>query len=97
VLGLRLFFNVNFMADISGSISRLMRYVAFAATEYEEVLSSYQPGQMVGRWKNQRLENHLFQHLLSDYKPEDEDRDYLRNVSALSHLTLLIARGNLII
>jgi hypothetical protein len=26
---------------------------------YDEVLSGYQPGQMVERWANQRFENHL--------------------------------------
>jgi hypothetical protein len=36
-----------------------MRFVALPATEYDEVLSGYQPGQMVERWKNQRFEYHL--------------------------------------
>jgi hypothetical protein len=27
-----------------------MRFVAFPATEYDEVLSGYQPSQMVERW-----------------------------------------------
>jgi hypothetical protein len=36
-----------------------MRFVAFPATEYDEVFSGYQPGQMVERRKNQRLEDHL--------------------------------------
>jgi hypothetical protein len=29
-----------------------MRFVAFPATECDEVFSGYQPGQMVERWKN---------------------------------------------
>jgi hypothetical protein len=36
-----------------------MRFVAFPETEYDEVLSGYQPGQMVERWKNQSFEDHL--------------------------------------
>jgi hypothetical protein len=32
--------------------------VAFPATEYNEVLSGYQPGRMVERCKNQRFEDH---------------------------------------
>jgi hypothetical protein len=36
-----------------------MRFVAFPATEYDEVLSGYQPGQVVERWENQRFEDHL--------------------------------------
>jgi hypothetical protein len=36
-----------------------VRFVAFPATEYDEVLSGYQPGQMVERFANQRSEDHL--------------------------------------
>jgi hypothetical protein len=36
-----------------------MGFVAFPATEYDEVLSGYQPGQMIERWANQRFEDHL--------------------------------------
>jgi hypothetical protein len=36
-----------------------MRFVAFPATEYDEVLLGYQPGQMVEQWKNQHFEDHL--------------------------------------
>jgi len=45
------------------------------------------------------LKDHLCPHPLSDYYPEDEDSDYLRNVvlSALKHLTLPIAREHLVI
>jgi hypothetical protein len=32
-----------------------VRFVAFPATEYDEVLSGYQLGQMVERWANHRL------------------------------------------
>jgi hypothetical protein len=37
----------------------IVRFVAFPATEYDEVLSGYQPGQMVERWANQRFKDHL--------------------------------------
>jgi len=37
----------------------VMRFVAFPATEYDEVLSRYHAGQIVERWKNQRFEDHL--------------------------------------
>jgi hypothetical protein len=30
-----------------------VRFVAFPATEYDEVFSGYQPGQMVERWKTE--------------------------------------------
>jgi hypothetical protein len=50
-----------------------VRFVAFPATEYGEVLSGYQPGQMVERLANQRFED-----------PEEEDRDGVRNVGLLS-------------
>jgi hypothetical protein len=36
-----------------------LRFVAFPATVYDEVLSGYQPGQMVEPWENQRFEDHL--------------------------------------
>jgi hypothetical protein len=36
-----------------------MRFVAFPATEYDEVLSGYQPGQMVERRENHRFKDHL--------------------------------------
>jgi hypothetical protein len=39
-----------------------LRFVAFPATEYDEVLSGYQPGEMVERCANQRFED------------QDEDR-----------------------
>jgi len=50
----------------------------------DEVLSGYQPGQMVERWKNKRFEY-----------PGDEDRDGLRNVGflPLNHLTADSPRG----
>jgi hypothetical protein len=32
-----------------GKIMKVMRFVAFPTTEYDEVLSGYQPGQMVER------------------------------------------------
>jgi hypothetical protein len=34
-----------------------MRFVAFPATEYDEVLSGYQPGQMVELCRHQRYES----------------------------------------
>jgi len=36
-----------------------MSFVAFLATEYDEVLLGYHSGQIVERWKNQRFEDHL--------------------------------------
>jgi hypothetical protein len=36
-----------------------MRFVAFPATEYDEVLLGYQPGQMVEQWENQCFKDHL--------------------------------------
>jgi len=33
-----------------------MRFIAFLATEYDEVFSGYQLGQMVEWWKNQHFE-----------------------------------------
>jgi hypothetical protein len=35
------------------------RFVAFPATEYDEVFSGYQPGQIVEKWKNQHFKDHL--------------------------------------
>jgi hypothetical protein len=39
-----------------------MRFFAFPVTEYEEVLSGCQLGQMVEQWKNQCFEDHLCPH-----------------------------------
>jgi hypothetical protein len=41
-----------------------MRFVAFPAIEYDEILSGYryQPGQMVEQWANQHFEDHLCPH-----------------------------------
>jgi len=36
-----------------------MKFVAFKATEYDEVFSGYQPGQMVEWWEIQRFKDHL--------------------------------------
>jgi hypothetical protein len=36
-----------------------VKFVAFPVTEYDEVLSGYQPGQMVEQWANQHFEDHL--------------------------------------
>jgi hypothetical protein len=33
-----------------------MRFVAFPATDYDEVLSGYQPGQMVEQWKSHLIQ-----------------------------------------
>jgi len=63
-----------------------MRFVAFPATEYDEVLSGYQPGQMVERWENQRFEDRLCP------RPQDTGLVSL----PLKHLTRLIARENFI-
>jgi hypothetical protein len=40
-------------------LSLEMKFVAFLATEYDEVFSGYQPGQMVERWGGERFEDHL--------------------------------------
>jgi len=53
-------------------ITKYMRFVAFPATEFDEVFSGYQLGQLVEQRKNQRFEDHLC--------PRPQDRDGLRNV-----------------
>jgi hypothetical protein len=58
----------------------VIRFVAFPATEYDEVLLGYQPGQMVELWENQHFEDHLLEMVFSP----------------LNHLTWLIARENFI-
>jgi len=40
----------------------LVRFVAFLATEFDEVLLGYQPGQMVERWKKKKKQ-HFKDHL----------------------------------
>jgi hypothetical protein len=50
--------------SFSQSNKSVMSFVAFPATEYDEVLSGYQPGQMVERCKNQRFEEHLSSYFL---------------------------------
>jgi hypothetical protein len=59
-----------------------VRFVAFPLTEYDEVLSGYQPGQMVEWWANQhfcpRPQGTVWLY------PEDEDRDGLRNIGFLT-------------
>jgi hypothetical protein len=57
-----------------------LRFVAFPATEYDEVPSGYQPGQRVERWKIQRFEDHLCPRPQYPEYPEDEDTDGLPNV-----------------
>jgi len=84
-----------------------MRFVAFPATEYDEVFSGYQPGQMVERWKNQRFEDHLCP------RPQGTSHNQTSTLrtrtemvfetlvflvfSPLNHSTRLIARENFII
>jgi hypothetical protein len=55
-----------------------MRFVAFPATEYDEILSGYQPGQMIERWANQRFEDHLcprHQGTAQPFDPADSPRE----------------------
>jgi hypothetical protein len=56
--------------------------------KYDEVVSGYQPGQMVERRKNQRFEDHLCPH------PQGT---CLVGFLPISHLTRRIARENFII
>jgi hypothetical protein len=64
-----------------------MRFFASLATEYDEVYSGYQPGQIFEVCKNQRFEDHLCLSpqdislvMVGKKHSEDEDRDRLRNV-----------------
>jgi hypothetical protein len=59
-----------------------MRFVAFPETEYDEVLSGYQPGQMVGTSTLRTRTEMVFETLV--FSPHN-------------HLTRLIARENLMI
>jgi hypothetical protein len=59
-----------------------MRFVAFPATEYDEVLSGYQPGQMINQTSTLRTRTEMvFETLV---------------FSPLNHLTRLTARENFI-
>jgi len=74
-----------------------LRFVAFLATEYDQVLSGYQPGQMVEWWKNQRFEDHLCPHPQGTSLTNQTST--LRTTlvfSLLNHLTQLIAWENFI-
>jgi hypothetical protein len=64
-----------------------LRFVAFPATKYDEVLSGYQPGQMVEQWKNQRFKDHLC----------PIPQGFFLAFSLLNHLAQLIAQENFFI
>jgi hypothetical protein len=75
-----------------------MRFVAFLVTEYDEVLSGYQPGQMVERWENWRFKVHLCPRPRpSTLRTRTEMVFETLFFSPLNHLTWLIAQENFII